>query len=143
MEDLLGWGIRWLPGPPPRQHEHEGRYTTLDAPIHSNKANMKGWFRRQNDIRRSCGPEASWYLPYRWIKTPKKPHTGNLSRPGMEPGPACYRLFTAADNCNIITLITAIIEQWKSNFCVFVFTGMCASALYYLFTLNMESWNCV
>ena len=27
MEGLLGWGISSMPGPPPRQHKHERRYT--------------------------------------------------------------------------------------------------------------------
>ena len=27
MEGLPGWGISSMPGPPPRQHEHERRYT--------------------------------------------------------------------------------------------------------------------
>ena len=34
---------------------------------------------------------ASWHTSYRWGKTPKKPHPGNLSRPGIEPGPAAWQ----------------------------------------------------
>ena len=30
-------------------------------------------------------------MSYRWGKTPKKPHPGNLSRPGIEPGPAAWQ----------------------------------------------------
>ena len=37
------------------------------------------------------GPKASWHLSYGWGKTPKKPHPGNLSRPGIEPGPAAWQ----------------------------------------------------
>ena len=37
------------------------------------------------------GPKASWHLSYRCGKTPKKPHPGNLSRPGIEPGPAVWQ----------------------------------------------------
>ena len=37
------------------------------------------------------GPKASRHLSYRWGKTPKKPHPGNLSRPGIEPGPAAWQ----------------------------------------------------
>ena len=37
------------------------------------------------------GPKASRHLSYRWGKTPKKPHPGNLSRPGIEPGPAALQ----------------------------------------------------
>ena len=56
---------------------------TIHAPINSNKANMKGWLWRPNDIRGPCWPKTSWHLSYRWGKTPKKPH---LFRPGIEPG---------------------------------------------------------
>ena len=50
-----------------------------------------------NDIRGPWGPKASRHLSYRWGKTPKKPHLGNLSRPGSNLGMlhdmlACYRL---------------------------------------------------
>ena len=37
------------------------------------------------------GPKVSWHLSYRWGKTPKKPHAWNLSRPGIEPGPAAWQ----------------------------------------------------
>ena len=37
------------------------------------------------------GTNASWHLSYRWGKTSKKPHPGNLSRPGIEPGPAAWQ----------------------------------------------------
>ena len=40
----------------------------------------------------TCGPKASWHLSYRWGKTSKKPHPGNLSRPGIEPGPAEWQV---------------------------------------------------
>ena len=58
---------------------------------HSNKANMEWWLRRPNDIRGPWGSKVSWHLFYRWEKTPKKPHPGNLSRPGIEPGPAAWQ----------------------------------------------------
>ena len=49
------------------------------------------WFWLPNDIRGPCGPKVSWHLSYRRGKTPKKPHPGNLSRPGIEPGPAAWQ----------------------------------------------------
>ena len=61
---------------------------TKHSPIHTNKANMEWWLRRPNDIRGPCGPKVSRHLSYRWGKTPKKPHPGNVSRPGIELGPA-------------------------------------------------------
>ena len=57
---------------------------------HPNKANMEWWLRRPNDIQGPWGPKISRHLSYRWGKTPKKPHPGNLSRPGIEPGPAAW-----------------------------------------------------
>ena len=59
-------------------------------------------------------PKVSWHLSYRWGKTPKKPHPGNLSRPGIEPGPAAWQAphatacSTAVDVCSI-----KIIKFWK------------------------------
>ena len=63
----------------------------IHAPIHSNKANMKGWLWRPNDIWGPCGPKASRHSFYRWEKTPKKPHPRKLSQPGIEPGPAAWQ----------------------------------------------------
>ena len=72
MEDLPGWVISSMLGPPPRLHKHERWYTSMHAPIHCKKANMKGWLWRPNDTRGHCRPKASWHLSYRWGKTPKK-----------------------------------------------------------------------
>ena len=85
MEGLPGWVIGAMPGPSPRQHKHERQYTPSTL-SHPNKANMEWWWRRPNDIRGPWGEGAkvSWHLSYRWGKTPKKPHPGNLSRPGRE-----------------------------------------------------------
>ena len=64
---------------------------TMYTRIHSNKANMKWWLWRPNDKRGPWGPNVSWHLSYRWGKTPKKRHPGNLSRPGIVPGPAAWQ----------------------------------------------------
>ena len=53
--------------------------------------NDDGWLWWPNDIRGPCGPKASWHSSYRWGKTPKNPHPGNLSRPGIEPVPAAWQ----------------------------------------------------
>ena len=65
--------------------------TPSTHPFILNKANMKGWLWRPNDIRGPCGPKASWHLSYRWGKTPRKPHPEILSRSGFEPGPAAWQ----------------------------------------------------
>ena len=58
----------------------------IHAPIHANKGNMEGWLWRPNEIRGLWWPKAYWQLSYGW-QTPKKPHPGNLFRPGIKPGP--------------------------------------------------------
>ena len=63
-----------------------------DDTHHSNKPNMKRWLWWPNDFLGPCGPKASWYWSYRGGKTSKNPHPGNLSRPGIEPGPAAWQL---------------------------------------------------
>ena len=53
--------------------------------------NDYGWLWRPNDIRGPCRPKASWHLSYRWGKNLKKAHPGNLSQPGIKPGPAAWQ----------------------------------------------------
>ena len=59
---------------------------------HPNKANMEWWLQRPNDIRGHWGD-----LKFPDIcligeeKPQKKPHQGNLSRPGIEPRPAAWQ----------------------------------------------------
>ena len=66
---------------------------TKHTPSHPNKANMEWWLRWPNNTRGPWGPKISWHLSYRWGKTPKKPHPGNLSRPGpLRDKHACYHL---------------------------------------------------
>ena len=75
--------------------------------------NEYGWQWWPNDIRGSWGPKASRHLSYRWGKTPKKPHPGNLSRPGIEPGSAAWQvrmLPPAPQRCT-----TFVIELIKSE----------------------------
>ena len=86
---------------------------------HPNKANME-WWRRPKDIRGPWGPKVSWHLSYRWGRTPKKPHPGNLSRPGIEPGPAAWqaRMLPLAQRWTIIKLIIKIKFQFKAFFVI-------------------------
>ena len=66
-----------------REHQH---LRSL-APV----MNDNWWQWWPNDIRGPWGSKASRHLPYRRGKTPKKPNQGNLSRRGMEPGPAAWQ----------------------------------------------------
>ena len=56
-------------------------------PFHSNKANMKGWLWRSNDIRGPCEPKASWHLSYRLGKNPKNLTQDTCLDRGSNPGP--------------------------------------------------------
>ena len=62
---------------------------TIHAHIHSNKADMKGWLCRPNDIRGPCGPKAAWRLTYRWGKTPKKTSPTKLVPTGHRTRARC------------------------------------------------------
>ena len=77
-------------GAPPRQHKHERRYTPSTHPFILTRRISEGNYDGQIIFGEPCGPKASWHLSYRWGNTRKKPHPGNLSRPGIEPGPAAW-----------------------------------------------------
>ena len=73
--------------------------------IHSNKANMKWWLWRPNDIRETRGPKASWHLSDRWGKnrktSPKKlVPNGNRSRARCVTGAHATACSTAVDPLN-------------------------------------------
>ena len=89
-------------GGPPRirnqlNDEATSETTRTRKPIHIIHSHIltrriwEGWLWWSNDIRRPGGPKASWHLPYRWGKSPKKPHPGNLSIPGIEPGSTAWQ----------------------------------------------------
>ena len=90
MEGLPGWVISPMSGPPPRQHKHERQYTPSTHSVIPTR-----WILNDDDGQMIFGdlggPKFPWHLSYRWGKTPKKPHPGNLSRPGIEPGPPAWQ----------------------------------------------------
>ena len=75
-------------GSPPRQHERERRYIPFTHPFILTRWIWKIDYYGQMVFWDLCGNKASSNLSYRWGKTPEKPYPGNLSRPGIEPGPA-------------------------------------------------------
>ena len=92
MKGLSGWVISPMPGPPPRQHKHERQYTRSTHSVIPTRRIWNDDYDGQmifGDL--GGGPKVSWHLSYRWGKTPKKPHSGNLSRPGIEPRPAAWQ----------------------------------------------------
>ena len=64
---------------------------------------------------------ATWHLTYRWRRTPKLPHPGNMSLPGMEPGPAARqkRMLTVDAPTNIVPKLVVVeimhIFSWDSS----------------------------
>ena len=88
MKDLLGWWISSMPGPPPRQHKHERRYTPS---THTFIPTTRIWnddYCGEMIFGGPCEPKVS-FLQVR--KNPEKPHPGNLSRLGIEHGPAAWQ----------------------------------------------------
>ena len=64
---------------------------TIHAPIKSNKAIMKGWLWRPNDIRGPCGVKLPDICLTWEENSENKHHPGNLSRPEIEPGLAAWQ----------------------------------------------------
>ena len=89
--------------PPPRQHKHEWRYTPSTHPFILTRWIWTDDFDGQMIFGDVKGPKASWHLSYRWGKTPKKPHPGNLSRRRIEPGPAAWQARMLPPSFNIET----------------------------------------
>ena len=88
MEGFPGWVFSPMPGPPPRQHKHERQYTPS---THSVIPTRRIW----ND-------DDDGHMIFGDLKFPdicltgeekprKKPHPGNLSRSGIEPGPVAWQ----------------------------------------------------
>ena len=91
MEGLPGWVISPMPGPPQRQHKHERQYTPSTHSVIPTSRIWNDDYDGQKIFGDLGGPKVSRHLSYRWGKTPKKPHPGNLSRPGIEPGLAAWQ----------------------------------------------------
>ena len=91
MEGLPGWVISPMPGPPPREHKHERQYTPSTQSVIPRRRIWNDDYDGQMTFGVLGGPKVSSHLSYRWGRTPKKPHPGNLSRPGIELGPAAWQ----------------------------------------------------
>ena len=86
MEGIPGWVIRPIPGPPPRQHKHERRYT---PGTHSFIPTRRIW----NDVggQMTFGDLVGLKLPDICLAGEEKPHPGNMCRSGIELGPAAWQ----------------------------------------------------
>ena len=119
---LTGWGISSMPGSPPRQHKHERWYTQFTHTFITTRRMWKYDYDGQMIFGDLAGIKASWHLSYKWRKTPKKkPHPGNLSRPGIEPGPAACqaRMLPPAPQrwtCSNISLFENLVYRRREKF---------------------------
>ena len=89
MEVLPGWGFNSIPGPSPKQHKHERRYTPS-----THTFILTRWIWNDDyDGQMIFGDLGG--LPDIFLtseeKPLKKPHPGSLSRPGIEPGPTAWQ----------------------------------------------------
>ena len=91
MEGLPGWGISSIPGPSPRKHKHERRYIPPFHPFIIIRRIWKNAYDGQMLFVDVVGLKLPDICLRGWGKTPKKPHPGNLSRPGIELGPAAWQ----------------------------------------------------
>ena len=98
ITDILFWphkGIEWLPEwvispmpePPPRQHKHVRRYTPSTHPFIPTKRIWNDDYGGQMIF----GDLVGLMFPDICLTGEEKPHPGNLSRPGIEPGPAAWQ----------------------------------------------------
>ena len=89
MEGLPGWGISSMPRPAPRQNKHERRYTPF---THLFILTRRIW-KDDYDGQIIFGDLLGLKFPDNCLTghPGHNCHPGNLSRPGIEPGPAAWQ----------------------------------------------------
>ena len=87
MESLPGRVICPMPGPPPRQHKHERQYTPSTHPFIPTRRIWNDHYGGQMIF----GDLVGLKFPDICLIGEEKPHPGNLSQPGIEPGPAAWQ----------------------------------------------------
>ena len=90
MEDLLWWRTSSMPGPPPRQHQHERRYTSFTHPF---MLTMRIWmdgYDGQMLFGELLGLKLPDICPYRRGETPKNLTQGTCPD-AIEPGLAAWQ----------------------------------------------------
>ena len=91
MEGLPGWVISPMPGPPPRQHKHERQYTPSTHSVIPTRRICNDDYDGQMIFGDLVGLKFPDICLTGEEKPRKEPHPGNLSRPGIEPGPAAWQ----------------------------------------------------
>ena len=87
MESLPWWVIARCRGPPPRQHKPVRRYTLSTHPFILTRRIWNDDYGGQMIFGDLVGLKLSVIC----LTGEEKPHPGNLSRPGIEPGPAAWQ----------------------------------------------------
>ena len=117
MKGLPGWGISSMPGPPPRQHKHERRYTPFMHPFILTRQIWKVDYDGQMIFRGPCGPKASWHLSYKWGKTsPRKlVPTRDQTRAHCMTGAHATACSTAVDSSWVISWVKSLISELSAS----------------------------
>ena len=108
MEDLPRWGISSIPGPPPRQHEHERRDIPFTHPFILTKRIWKDDY----DGQMAFGDLVGLKLPDIRLtveENPEKTSPRKLVPTGIEHGPLrdrreCYRLLHSGGQLHLTLL---------------------------------------
>ena len=108
MEGLPGWVISPMPGPPPRQHKHERQYTPS---THSFIPTRRTW-NDDDDGQMVFGDLGGLKFPDISLTGEEKPRK-NLTRPGVEAGPAAWQ-------ARMLPHAPQRWTKWKSTLCKIV-----------------------
>ena len=91
------------------------------TPIHSNKVNMRGWQLGQMILGNLVGLK----LPSICFTGEEKPrkitHLGNLSRPGIEPGPSAWQA----------RMLPPAPERWTLSLIIIIIRGILIRSIFY------------
>ena len=118
MAGFPGWAISPMPGPPPRQHKHDRRYTPSTHPVIPTRRIWNDDYDGQMILGDPGGPKVSWHLSDRWGKTPKKTSprkrvpTGDRTRARCVTSAHATTCSTAVDQ---LQKLIVIITQMKKD----------------------------
>ena len=91
MEGLPGWMISPMPGPSPKQYKHERQFTPSTHSVIPTRRIWNDDYDGQMILEDLGGLKFPDIFLTGEEKPRKKPHPGNLPRPGIEPGPAAWQ----------------------------------------------------
>ena len=114
-----------MPGPPPRQHKHERQYTPSTHPFIPTRNDDYGGQMIFGDLVGLKFPDICLTGEENPLK--KKPHPGNLSRPGIELGPAAWqaRILPPCPQRWTIVILIVIHGLGHKSWQLFYFVDIC------------------